>query len=235
MSALIHCLIQLLKTLFNSMFSAHGVAQSPEHRGVTSTVFGTGDSAITYILKPDVSTASIKHAAATLKATTDVAVVGSAVAVTPGTKARMIVTGTGTLAHDGVPVSFFELHKNGFHDERTSWRNTWTDEPYTPDQAAVWISDESRWGLYSSISSFPYFAEWSGPEDVASPDLVLVWIPQGLATGTPTVTAAVSSANQVLSALDASVAAEALITFALAPGSDGTAAVAAQALVTLHT
>ncbi len=172
---------------------------------------GTGNAGILYVLKDGVTSASIEHKAATAKATTDVAVVGSAVQVTGGTKARMI-------AGDMVFVTVF--------GESEIW-----DTAYGSGVNG-YINRLGGTGSDWEMTDYTHY--WGSTDAVDWPDEITTWTQTaGPTLAAPTVTAGVSSASQVITALDASTDAEALITFALAPGSDGSAAISAAGPVVL--
>lgn len=182
----------------------------------TSVTIGEGNAAIIYSIKPGVGTASIEHLAPSAKATTDVTVTGSAVEVAPGTKPQMVVTGATTA---GV---------NGIYEFRDSLVDYWVNvsnlagtypAKLTPNSGRWYVGKEGDAPL-----STDYLAEST---DVSTYPDGSAYDAPSIGTGTVTVTAAASSASQVLTALNASTAAKALLTFAAAPGSDSTAAISA--------
>lgn len=175
---------------------------------------GTGEAAIAYGLAPGVTYATIEHKAATVKATTDVAVVGSAVQVTPGTCARIVINGTLSEADDsplGTPLEML-------------YAGTYLGLPYfTLDGAPL-----GNPAAQTEISCVPFAGYWSL---VVAPGIHKSRTVTGAPTlanlagafsnvvtgkGIPAVSLQPSSAAQVLTALDGSTAAEAIITFSLA-------------------
>ena len=148
---------------------------------------------------------TITYATPAAQSTTTVGVVGDAITVTPGTKARMLVTGT--LTSDGsTPVVFTDLLYAGIDEGKAVFSHEATWE-FTVNYSVYWVG--SKW-ILRSLSG----ATWESTDAVATPDLVTTWVPQGAATGTPTVTAATSSAQQVITAVNASGSASALVTAA---------------------
>lgn len=154
--------------------------------------------------------------------TTTVTISGKNITVTPGTKARMIVTGT--LSVWDTPYTFPAISYNGIsngkpaYGDRSSYSNdsiSWT----TSGGGSSWVLNAG--GKTSS---------WASPDNVASPDIATWETGDGNGGGgTPTITAATSSASQVIDAVAANPTAAALLSGALASGNDGTGAVTAMA------
>jgi len=163
---------------------------------------------------------SIAYATPAVQATTTVAVVGNAITVTPGTKARMVVTGT--LTSDGsTPVVFPLLSYLEIYNTRAKYADT------SGNYACVWTG--FGWALYDDVSG----VGWDSSESVVTPDLVTSWSPSGAATGTPIITAGVSSAAQVIAAVNASTPAAALVTASESGASTGPVAAVAADFLTL--
>lgn len=150
---------------------------------------------------------SFAIAAAAVQAETGVAADGSAVTVTPGTKARMIVTGTLTDGTD--PVVFPPLLYAGGTGGSEIWSDTGTypDCEYHLDNVGLYFNHGGNGWYFGSSERWP--------------DLVSSWTPQGSETGTPVVTAGVSSAAQGIAAMAASPGCAALVSSSPAPGNSG--------------
>jgi hypothetical protein len=163
---------------------------------------GTGGNSIT-----------VEIAADAVQSITGVAVASNAITVTPGAKAVMVVTGlTGDMAA-----------ANGRYLKGTGLR--WNHETLGPvykiaTAAGRWAITNpvtAVYGVYSiGVTSFPDEAIWAGGEGTAS-------------FGVPTVTSAASTAGQVVTAVNANIAASALVT-ASSTGTGSVAAVAATPL-----
>jgi|GEM_PF-6659645 len=164
-----------------------------------------GDNSVIYTANA-VGTAgndiTVGYATPAVQATTTVQVAGNAITVTPGTKAQMIVTGTLT-SNGSTPVVFGKALYAGLSSSKASYKSTPGDSMQLP--VIRW--NGSIWILMSPDLSF-----WHSSDNVATPDLVTTWVPQGSATGTPVVTAGVSRAEQVITEVNASSAAAALVT-----------------------
>ena len=145
---------------------------------------------------------SLQYLTPATQATTTVAVVGSAIAVTPGTKARMLISGT--FSPSIAPVLIYAGTANG---------------------KAMWSEDGTQGGaltgndqLYYDGTKWLLFMTTVGPDYSAQTAATSADYPDGLAftvvtgTGTPTVTAATSSAAQVIAAVNLSTPAAALVT-----------------------
>jgi hypothetical protein len=153
-----------------------------------------------------------------LQATTLCAAVGQAITVTPGAKARMTVAGTlyagpgETNARTFAVLGYLGL-ANG--------KNLYTNSDY-----CQW--DGAKFNLVHHSGG-----TWTSTDPVATPDLVTTWTPVGTANGTPVVSAAASSAAQVIAAGIAD-AATALLAVPVANGTV-TGAVAAVTATNLAT
>jgi hypothetical protein len=195
---------------------------------------GTGNAGILYVLKAGVTSASIEHKAATAKATTDVAVGDGAVEVTGGTKARLEITGTLFDSNsDPISTPIMLYYAGVFVGENELSVPYFTPDGQPADPYGIGFIGCAFENLTMDVwavtlASYVALKGGSGLADVAG-----TYEPSGTGTGNATVTAVASSASQVLTALDASTDAEALITFALAPGSDGSAAISAAGPVVL--
>jgi hypothetical protein len=133
-------------------------------------------------------------------AATVVGVVGNAITVTPG-KLRMILTGTLT-SNGSTPYTLTPYIYTGILNERP--RYSWN--PADPFELETIFWTGSNWSLGDG--------KWISTDDVATPDLVTSWVPQSPATGTPVVTAGISTAAEVIAAINASAAASALVNVA---------------------
>lgn len=155
----------------------------------TATAIGfNGETVTVEYLEPE-------EQAATEASTTDEAII-----VTPGTKARMIITGA--LTSDGSTPWGPRTHQ---------YSGTLNGKPkYSYNPADAFELETTRWtGTQWRVGGT---FSWYSTEDVATPDLVTTWTPSGANTGTPTVTAGISSAAQVIAAVNANVSASALVT-----------------------
>ena len=161
----------------------------------------------------------VAYAEPAAQATTTVTVADSTITVTPGTKARMVVGGTST--GDGInPFTLPTLFYIGLYNQKPVYSNVIAGG--LAIHYLAWTGMKWSLGPFGSFESF---------QNVATPDLVTEWIPVGAATGAPTVTAGVSSAAQVIAAVNASIPAAALVTAsASGPGTGPVAAVANTAL-----
>lgn len=186
------------------------------------------DNSVLYTAKtagPGGEAISVAYATPAAQATTTVAVSTNAITVTPGDKARMVVTGT--LTSDGsTPVTFDPLLYAGISN---------TKPAFTPDASAInlsgdelaWVNLLNQWQIRKNGSVL-----FLSSDAVATPDLVTTWVAQGSATGTPTITAGISNAAQVIAAVNASSPASALVTAsASGPSTGPVAAVAATNLI----
>lgn len=135
---------------------------------------------------------SVTYATPAASAETVVSAVGNDVTVTPGTKARMVVTGTlspdatGTLVYAGEDIAL-SWSSDGAMTAPES--GDWVILRLQPDGTGVlehW-TDGSRDGLWISSDT----GDW--------PD-GLTYVADDAETGTPTVTAGISSAQQVIDA-----------------------------------
>ncbi|MEI6674447.1 MAG: hypothetical protein WCO57_04635 [Verrucomicrobiota bacterium] len=199
---------------------------------VLSTVFGTGNAGITYTLKDGVSTASIAHAAVDADATAvTVDVATDVVSVTPGGIAALFITGVTDINGHALPVLAIPYGGIDAENSDTQW---WASTTYSGVGWTVsWMGQDSAWqvryddGAGNTASFYTGTATGKLPTDPS-----LTWAVDQSGSGTPTVSGG-SSAAQVLTALNASDPAKALLTFALV--GTGSAAVSTHAAVTLHT
>lgn len=149
-----------------------------------------------------------------VSAATTVSIIGNKqIRVQPGTKARMIVTGTLT---DGTnPVTFPELIFAGTLAGISTWSS---DGSITAPLTGTWYScDHQPSGGVSYLRRYVDYvndAAWYSDTIVAWPDMITNFEGANSETGTATVTAAVSSAEQVLTAINDTVATSALVTAA---------------------
>jgi hypothetical protein len=136
-----------------------------------------------------------------------------AILVTLAAKARQIITGT---LNDGSgSVTFPTMLVSGTALSRPYYVDNIFSPAYTLQwDGAYWVANKISGG-----------GTWKSASDVATPDLATGWTPTSPSTGTPTVTAAVTSAYQVKAAIDGDIEAQDLVTVANAGGNDGTGAV----------
>jgi hypothetical protein len=161
---------------------------------------------------------SVEYAAPGGSAQTTVSVTGTAITVTPAAKARMILSGTLT-DYYGQPVTTpLEFLFAGFQGDKPVYAAG-------PLSNVMWFGNQWAWYLDEVLAFY-------STQDVATPDLVTSWTPNGSATGTPVVTAAVASAAQVISAVNGSVAASALVTASASGASTGAVAAVAETNLT---
>ena len=171
----------------------------------TAVAAGTAGNAIT-----------VGYTAPAAQATTDVAVAGNAISITPGTKARMVVTGT-FVDNLGNGVTFPPLPYVGLSLGYPKYfsGSAGVTESYRIE------SNGSQWYLskYSAAGALVFEKRATV---TASPESAAGW---GAGTGTASgtsVAAATSSAGQVIAAVNAYASAAALVTASAA----GTATVA---------
>ena len=108
---------------------------------------------------------------------------GDRFTIDPGTKYRMVVTGTLTDGTD--PVEFPELVYRSVYGGKKSYTSE-AVPPTTGEYAfCSWSTDHWRLAYVVDMATV---AEWQSTDDVATPDLVTSWVAQGDATGTPDVT-----------------------------------------------
>jgi len=227
------------------MFSSLLAFFSSASDAVLSVIFGDGDAAIEYTLKSGVNAARVTHASIDEDAPTImVTVVDRTVTITPRSLTKLFVSGE-LLDKNGDPLPDGALAYAGLETVgpyAPSWGNVVTQQGWWTQ----WISVGDGWAIaYGSENG--YLAEfWGWCSEMAQEgpailpnDPRLVWSPNELLggpTGSGTLVCAMgNSASQVLTALNASNPAKALITFALAPGSDGSGEISEHATVTLHT
>jgi hypothetical protein len=180
----------------------------------TADTPGTGGNAIT-----------VAYATPAVQATTTVAVSTNAITVTPGTKARMVVTGT--LTTDGTtPVVFDPLIYAGIAATKSGYSHDGSVVDILGDEIH-WVTLLNKWQIRKNGTVL-----FQSSDAVATPDLVTTWVPQGSTTGTPSVTAGISSAAQVIAAVNASTPAAALVTAAAAGIVTGAVATVAAANLT---
>ncbi len=172
----------------------------PSNGAISSvTINPTGaDNSVTYTsIDYGRNDITVTYATPAAQATTTVGVVGAAITVTPGTKARMIVTGT--LTSDGsTPVVFSNPLP---YTEISNGKPVYE---ILAEAAVIW--NGTQW-----ILSHDSGGQWTSTDAVSTPDLVTTWVPQFGSTGTPVVTAGTSSAAQVIAAVNDSVDANALV------------------------
>lgn len=180
---------------------------APAAASVTINPTGANNS-VTYtanVAGTDGNNIQVSYDEAAASAATSVAVEDSVITVTPGTKARMIVTGTLTDGTD--PVVFPDLIYGGIENGKAVFTVNGTTVENSSYYAA-WNSGAGIWELTASDG----LANWFSFDAVATPDLVTTWTPNAPSTGTPIVTPGVSSAAQVIAAVNADASAAALVT-----------------------
>ena len=153
---------------------------------------------------------SITIASSVASSKTAVLVAGTAITITPGTKARMIISGTLT---PDASITVYSVQRppaqfqstNFYYDSGSSYPRVtiyqdflspWTIR-YYPNLASYPSSPSASWQAFAG--SFTYPSDASG------------WNAQSGATGTPTVTAGASIAAQVIEAIEASAEALGLV------------------------
>lgn len=150
---------------------------------------------------------------------TSVDVISNAIVVTPGSKARMVVTGS-LEGLDG-PLTFPELFYIGEYNGGPRYQSA-------SNPAIEVFRFEGFWLLQYGGSD----TSWTSPEDVATPDLVVTWTAATYASGTPTVTPATSSAAQVIDEINNSVAASALVSASALGVATGPVGIVAETFLT---
>lgn len=142
---------------------------------------------------------TIAYATPAAQSATTVGVAGNAITVMPGTKARMVISGELT-SNGSTPVVFSEpLTYAGVHNSKAQY--------YDSEDINSISWDGTKWTIFIATPE----ARWESSENVATPDLVTTWTPQASETGSPVVTSGISSAAQVIEAVNDSVAAYALV------------------------
>ena len=139
--------------------------------------------------------------------TTTIAVAGSAITVTPGTKARMIVSGALTAGVNG------EYFYAGIINGKPHYTQDGINYFYAilANQAVSVIRYESpNWCVWRFAANGTKIFESTVISVESHPDGQSYYTTIG--TGTPTVTAAISSAAEIIAAVNASPAAAALVT-----------------------
>jgi hypothetical protein len=190
------------------------------------------DNSVLYTAKASGSAGelvSVAYDTPATQATTDVDVTGDAITVTPGTKARMVVTGTLTM--DGNPVIFPTLLYSGV----TNGHAAYSDDGNSSG-SSYWAIWSTFFGRMMLVQASPYCQWASDTTDVAYPDLSAGWGGTGSTigiAGTPTVTAGISSAAQVIAAVNASTPAAALVLASESGPSTGPVAAVAADFLTL--
>ena len=149
----------------------------------------------------DGNTISVEHADSAVSAATVINVnqVTKAIKVTPGAKARMVVSGAGTAHANGTYL------ENGVGPYgKTTWRNAGCDIYYQTDR---WVIIEYYEGvsgnnnlLYTAVSALDY------------PDGLTFTVSDGANPAPSTVAAGISNAAQVIATVNATPAAAALVT-----------------------
>lgn len=197
-----------------------------------SVIFGEGHAAILYTLKEGVETVSVEHKTALASATTtDVSLSVSAVSVTPGGLASIFITGAVDSNAHPLPVVAIPYGGLDAENDNTQW---WASTTYGGTGWTVsWMGQDSAWqaryddGAGNTASFYTGTATGKLPTDPS-----LTWMVDQSGSGTPTVSGG-SSASQVLAALTGTDADD-LITYALAPGSNGFGAVSVAGPTTLY-
>lgn len=188
--------------------------------GVTAavTLDPTGaDNSITFTAVTsgaDANDITVAIATPAVQATTDVAVVAEAITVTPGTKARMIVTGTlspdvtGELIYAGGGASSFDAVWTTDGELSPSLSGQWAKLFFSFGNWTIHVWND---GVFVEDSSF--VGPYSGEGEYEWPDEGTPWDVAGIVfTGVATVTAGTTSAQQVIDAVNADVTAAALVT-----------------------
>lgn len=142
------------------------------------------------------------------------------IVVTTGAKARMTITGfTG-----GGAVANLTYHYNSISNGRPKYT--------APDGFEIEFTG-SNWYI-RDVTPGPTvnYAIGTAPLDAATPDLVTSWTPAG-GIGTPTVTAGISDASQVSTAIAANEDVADIVSVANASSNDGTGAVTTMAATNL--
>lgn len=136
----------------------------------------------------------------------DIPQYGNTIIVGLSSTARMVVTGA--LTSNGItPLVIPALLYAGMINSRPAY--TETGDPATGRYTLAWNgAGYNYWGLVDNESG----AQWESLDNTAAPSPVMTWTPTGGATGTPTVTAGVSSVAQVIAAVNASPTASELVT-----------------------
>lgn len=162
----------------------------------------------------------------------DVSVADNAITVACGTKHRMVITGTlspdvtGTLVYAGTIV--------GDNGSLHVWSSTGTIEPEDADPFIRLIGGTTTEGDFCSLeryASVTWDAAWNSTTAAVFPD-GLTFEALNEETGTPVVTAALPTAQQVIDAVEANAEASALVTVAANGTVTGAVAVIAATYLT---
>lgn len=143
---------------------------------------------------------SVTYVTPAESAETLVSAVGNDVTVTPGTKARMVVTGT--LSPDATGTLVYAGTIEGDNGSLHVWSSTGTIEPGDADPFIRLTGGTTTEGDFCSIeryASATWDAAWNSTTAAVFPD-GLTFEALNEETGTPTVTAGISSAQQVIDA-----------------------------------
>jgi hypothetical protein len=193
---------RIMEATGGSFFASATVNPSGGDNSVLYTAISSGQSG---------NSITITYDAAAAQFTTTVNVSDLSITITPGTKARMIVTDTGGGLEDTNtdPVVFTDLSYAGNDGTYDFWSSN-------GEQTYPGVGNYYRaygvtgfWTLDVWIGS-SQVAEWSSTDPVADPSQVTTWNPVG-GTGTPVVTAGTSSAQQVIDAINSDFAAAVLV------------------------
>jgi len=169
---------------------------------------------------------TVAYATPATQATTTTAVVGNAITVTPGTKARMVVSGVTTAGVNGVFTASGVYNGKPFYTTGTTTGEDFLPGSPPPESVLYWSG--GKWGLEGPSGS----GYWAVVTSAAAyPDGLTGWTVGG-GTGTPTVTAGISSAAQVIASVNDTAASSALVAASSSGPSTGAVAAVAAANLT---
>lgn len=157
---------------------------------------------------------TIEYAAPAVQATTDVEVVGNAITITPGTKARMLLTAASDPSVDGAEL----FHDGAGIGVSSTYTQIWSDGNLgnvleAPTGTGIRLCIDAP-----TVCLLEYYvagvvdSSWADFSAALWPDLCTMNIYQGNATDVVSIAAATSSAQQVLDAVDSDDSAMALVT-----------------------
>jgi hypothetical protein len=159
---------------------------------------------------------SIAYASAIQQAITSVAVSGTQITVTPGTTARMIVSGSLTRYDNNQPITTGVFLEAGTFGEKPYWSSDGLSYGAyrTNDYSEIlYASGQTKYYLNAKVGITNDAVYYCSSEITISDDpSSILWNTAAFGNGTPTVTSGISSALQIISAINTSTEASALVT-----------------------
>lgn len=121
------------------------------------------------------------------QSTTTVSVVGAAITITPGTKARMLPDGFS----DNTPIPYYDDISG-----KPAFTSNGEEPGFIGQSFAAWDNSSGLWYAHDGSTD----DEWTSDEDVDRPDLVETWTPSGSAPPFNGFSALTSTAQQAIDA-----------------------------------